>query len=158
MPTDPTAAHRACSSYSSGEDYRWKEIRSWPGFGTFAGWEAFNLLFICGFQQLIILAFTSPAAAAMAGHSSAPLNALDLFAAGLHVTLVVTEATADAQMLKFQTEKYRRINKRIPLGPDYQHGFIRTGLWAYSRHPNCAPPAAAWPPPARCGRAAARRR
>ena len=35
-----------------------------------------------------------------------------------------------------RTEKYRRIASNEPLGSAYSHGFIRTGLWAYSRHPN----------------------
>lgn len=86
--------------FSGGEDYRWKEIRSWPGFSS--GWEAFNLIFICGFQQLVILAFTSPAAAALGTQSTAPLNALDLAASLLFALLVLGEATADYQMMTFQ--------------------------------------------------------
>ena len=38
-------------------------------------------------------------------------------------------------MFAFQTEKYRRINNNEPL-KEYSKGFIDTGLWAYSRHPN----------------------
>ena len=41
--------------FSGGEDYRWKEVRSWfPGLK----YEVFNLVFVCVFQQLEILAFT----------------------------------------------------------------------------------------------------
>ena len=118
--------------YSGGEDYRWAEIRSWPGFDR--GWELFNLLFICTFQQLAILAFSSPAAVALS-HKE-PLNAIDAIAAALYVALLLGEATADRQMLAFQSEKYRRIAAGEPLGAEYSHGFVRTGLWAYSRHPN----------------------
>jgi steroid 5-alpha reductase family enzyme len=118
--------------FSGGEDYRWEEIRTWPGFKS--GWEAFNIIFICGFQQLVILAFSSPAAAPL--NSTVPLNIIDLVASILYAALVLGEATADKQMLIFQTEKYRRIKKGITLGSKYEHGFIRTGLWAYSRHPN----------------------
>ena len=120
--------------FSGGEDYRWAEIRSWPGFDK--GWEIFNLGFICGFQQLVILAFTSPAAAALGTASTAPLNLLDLLAALLFALLVLGEATADRQMMRFQTEKYRRRKAGVPLGDEYSHGFVKTGLWAYSRHPN----------------------
>lgn len=119
--------------FSGGEDYRWAEIRTWPGFDR--GWEAFNLVFICGFQQLVILAFVSPAAAVIGRDAAAPLNLLDAIAAILYLALVAGEAVADWQMLQFQTEKYRRINAKLPLGP-YAKGFIDTGLWAYSRHPN----------------------
>jgi len=121
--------------YSGGEDYRWKEIRSWPGFVT--GWEVFNLTFICGFQQFVCLAFVAPAAAVTTGAMAAqPLNSLDLFAAALYVLLVGGEALADHQMYIFQTEKYRRIGSNEPLGPYYGRGFVHNGLWAYSRHPN----------------------
>ena len=118
--------------FSGGEDYRWKEIRRWPGFDK--GWELFNALFICGFQQFVILAFVSPAAASIG--STAPLNCLDGAATVLYLLLVVGEAVADHQMMTFQTEKYRRLAASEPLGPIYGKGFVHTGLWALSRHPN----------------------
>ena len=119
--------------FSGGEDHRWKEVRSWPGFNRF--WELFNFLFICGFQQLVILAFTSPAAYNVRADAP-PLNRIDAAAALLYLLLVVGEAVADRQMYIFQTEKFRRIDAKEPLGSEYAHGFIMTGLWAYSRHPN----------------------
>ena len=49
--------------------------------------------------------------------------------------LLVMETVADNQMYNFQTEKYRR--QRLQLPPEeYARGFIESGLWAYSRHPN----------------------
>ena len=119
--------------FSGGEDYRWVEIRSWPGFDK--GWELFNLTFICGFQQFVCLAFVAPAAAVI-GSDGVPLNGLDAIAAALYLLLVAGEALADYQMMTFQTEKYRRIAAKEPLGPIYGKGFCHTGLWAYSRHPN----------------------
>lgn len=119
--------------FSGGEDYRWVEIRSWPGFDK--GWELFNLTFICGFQQFVCLAFVAPAAAVI-GSDGVPLNGLDAVAAALYLLLVAGEALADYQMMTFQTEKYRRIAAKEPLGPIYGKGFCHTGLWAYSRHPN----------------------
>ena len=148
--------------FSGGEDYRWAEIRSWPGFDR--GFELFNLLFIwyatrgsnprrtgstpglsgllltrsglafdSFFQQLVILSFASPAAVALG--SSAPLNGLDALATALYLALVGAEALADYQQLRFQTEKYRRIRAKEPPG-EYARGFVDSGLWAYSRHPN----------------------
>lgn len=38
-------------------------------------------------------------------------------------------------MFAFQTEKYRRINAGEAPGP-YERGFIETGFWGWSRHPN----------------------
>ena len=85
------------------------------------------------FQQLVILSFASPAAVALG--SSAPLNGLDALATALYLALVGAEALADYQQLRFQTEKYRRLRAREPAG-EYARGFIESGLWAYSRHPN----------------------
>ena len=86
--------------------------------------------FIVGFQQAEILAFTTPAVAAL--QSDAPLTALDGAAACLCLILILGEATADQQMLAYQTEKYRRKAAGEPLGM-YARGFIETGLWNYSR-------------------------
>lgn len=116
--------------FSGGEDYRWAVVRRWyPGWR----WEVFNLVFICFFQQCAILAFTVPAVAAM--QSDAGLSWQDWLATLLFLLLVAGEAVADSQMLAFQTEKYRRKAAGEDLGP-YARGFIATGLWAYSRHPN----------------------
>ncbi len=117
--------------FSGGEDYRWEEIRTW--FAPGVQWESFNLLFICLFQQLVVLAFTSPVAAA--AHSAQPLTPIDALAALIAAALIAGEAVADAQMFAFQTEKYRRVGAKEPLGA-YARGFIETGLWSISRHPN----------------------
>ena len=117
--------------FSGGEDYRWIEVRKW-----FPGWqfEVFNLVFVCFFQQCAILAFTTPAAYAL--QSSVPWNNIDTFATLLYAVLVLGETVADNQMFNFQTEKYRRIKAGERLGPEYERGFIETGLWSWSRHPN----------------------
>eukprot|EP00933_Yihiella_yeosuensis_P076472 TRINITY_DN8625_c1_g1_i1.p1 TRINITY_DN8625_c1_g1~~TRINITY_DN8625_c1_g1_i1.p1 ORF type:complete len:363 (+),score=39.75 TRINITY_DN8625_c1_g1_i1:84-1091(+) len=118
--------------FSGGEDYRWAVIRRWyPGWQ----WEIFNLIFICLFQQVAILAFTVPAVAAM--QSDAPIGQLDFVAAAAYSLLVFGEAVADAQMFAFQTEKYRRkAAGEIVAGDPYDRGFIDSGLWGCSRHPN----------------------
>jgi len=60
---------------------------------------------------------------------------VDVIAATLFALLLLGEAVADRQMLAFQTEKYRRIHAGEPAG-EYAAGFIESGLWAFSRHPN----------------------
>lgn len=116
--------------FSGGEDYRWEVVRQWfPGWR----WEVFNLVFICLFQQFVILAFTVPAVAAM--QSDVALTWIDAIAAFLYLMLVLGEAIADRQMFAFQTEKYRRKSCGEDLGA-YARGFIESGLWRYSRHPN----------------------
>ncbi|CAJ1453019.1 unnamed protein product [Effrenium voratum] len=116
--------------FSGGEDYRWAVVRRWyPGWQ----WEVFNLVFICCFQQVAVMAFTVPAVAAL--QSTAPLQVADLLSAALFVALFIGETVADKQMFEFQTEKYRRKAAGEPL-KEYTDGFIQSGLWAYSRHPN----------------------
>lgn len=134
-----TANFAIKGGFSGGEDYRWVEIRSWPGFER--GFELFNLLFICFFQQLVILSFASPAAVALG--SGVPLNGLDALATALYLALVGGEALADYQQLRFQTEKYRRIRAKEPPG-EYERGFVESGLWGYSRHPNYFCEVALW--------------
>lgn len=116
--------------YRGGEDYRWVVIRTW-----FPGWrfEVFNFVFICFTQMLLILAFTSPAFAAL--QSEREMEATDFVAAGLFVLCLLGETVADRQMFAYQTEKYRRRNAGEPAG-EYARGFLETGLYAYSRHPN----------------------
>ena len=94
------------------------------------------------FQQLVLLAFSSPAAAAAS--SDVPLNALDAAATALYLLLLAGEATADRQMMRFQTEKYRRLRAKEPLGAEFGRGFLCSGLWRYSRHPNYFCEVAIW--------------
>lgn len=121
--------------FSGGEDYRWVEVRKWfVGAPWYFHFELFNALFVVLFQLLVVLGFTSPAALA-AYDSAAPLGPLDYLAIALFATFFVIETVADYQMYVYQTEKYRRKNAGEPAG-EYARGFIETGLWAYSRHPN----------------------
>lgn len=119
--------------YSGGEDYRWVQVRKWfPGLQ----FEVFNLLFICSYQLLLLLAIAAPAAVAShPSHARRPLVPLDYIAGTMMFGLIVCEAIADHQQFVFQKEKYRRIAEKLPAG-GYSKGFIDTGLWAHSRHPN----------------------
>ena len=109
--------------YAGGEDYRWAVVRHW-----YPGWryECVHIVFVCGFQQLLLLAIAAPVVAA--AQSQTPLNAGDALAALVFVGALVLETVADRQQFAFQTAKYSgRISTK---------GFIDTGVWAYSRHPN----------------------
>jgi len=116
------------------EDYRWAVLRKQPLLSSRWAWAAFNLFFISFYQQGLILLFTLPSLLAIEGVGH-PLGWLDYSASFLIIGLVVIEAVADQQQYNFQTEKYRRIKADEPLS-EYAHGFVRTGLWAHSRHPN----------------------
>jgi steroid 5-alpha reductase family enzyme len=117
-----------------GEDYRWKALRERMHPALF---QVFNVCFIAGFQNALLLAMTLPAWAA--ARSSAPLGALDALAAAAFVGLLVMETVADEQQWRFQAEKAAR-KARGETGPD----FVTTGLFRYSRHPNFFAEPAMW--------------
>lgn len=60
----------------------------------------------------------------------------DWLLAALYVGLVVFETIADQQQWNFQAEKKRRLAGGENLDDDYARGFITSGLWARSRHPD----------------------
>ena len=116
------------------EDYRWEILRKRPGFSNRWVWMAFNLFFISAYQNVLIFLFTIPILTAV---GSKPLMIWDYFLAIIFVLCVVLEYVADQQQWNFQQEKHRRIKNGEPLG-EYEHGFVRTGLWGIVRHPNYA--------------------
>lgn len=124
------------------EDYRWEILRQKPGFNNPLIWMLFNLFFICLYQHALIYLFTLPVLTGLSAAAPALMWA-DYLLAVLLVVLVIIEYTADQQQWDFQTEKYRRINAKEPLG-EYEHGFVRTGLWAIVRHPNYAAEQGIW--------------
>eukprot|EP00039_Didymoeca_costata_P006628 m.92002 g.92002 ORF g.92002 m.92002 type:complete len:353 (+) comp13327_c0_seq4:1442-2500(+) len=123
--------------YNGGEDYRWGALRCWyPGIR----YHIFNAVFITTCQPLLILGMVLPGAYVSqefmsSSNSENILNVWDYTAAMLFFGLICIEAVADHQMFVFQTEKYRRIGAKEPL-EEYSKGFIDTGLWGLSRHPN----------------------
>jgi steroid 5-alpha reductase family enzyme len=100
--------------FYGGEDYRWAVLRGWFGAEhegrVSARWELFNFIFICQAQQLTILAFTSPAAAAMMA-ANVPITAIDVLAACGFALCLVGETVADEQMFAFQVRAGPRIGR-----------------------------------------------
>lgn len=123
------------------EDYRWAVLRAKPEFQGKWKWLLFNLFFISYYQMGLILLFTLPIVRSIGG---GPLGLWDYLLALLALGLVVVEAIADNQQHKYQTEKYRRINKGELLAGDYAKGFLDKGLWAHVRHPNYAAEQSVW--------------
>lgn len=117
------------------EDYRWGVLRQRPEFQPAWRWSAFNLLFISGYQNVLILLFCLPAIVALQ-NNQAPLSFLDVAAAVLMLFFIIFETVADQQQWNYQSRKWAMIHAgETPTG-DYRKGFLDTGLWAYSRHPN----------------------
>ncbi len=111
-----------------GEDYRWAVLR-----GRMSRWQfaVFNLLFISIYQNALILLFCLPAFTAFEA-AGTPLGVWDLVLAVAFVALLVGEATADQQQWAFHRWKAaERAAGRTP-----EPGFLQSGLFRISRHPN----------------------
>jgi steroid 5-alpha reductase family enzyme len=123
------------------EDYRWEILRKNPTFQNPVIWNLFHIFFICIYQMGLIFLMVMPIIMAynvnpLTG-SAPPLTLFDFGIASWMLCLVAIETLADNQQYIFQTEKYRRINAGESLhGTDYERGFICSGLWGRSRHPN----------------------
>lgn len=126
------------------EDYRWKVLRQKPEFSPRWKWSLFNLAFISGYQNILILLFTLPMVVALQ-HNTAPLSAFDCIAAFLMFCFIVLETVADIQQRKYQNGKKTFLldKGKDPTG-NFAKGFIDTGLWAFSRHPNYFSEQAIW--------------
>jgi steroid 5-alpha reductase family enzyme len=111
-----------------GEDYRWSVLRERLPPLAFA---AFNLLFIAGYQNLLLLLISLPAWVA-GRHPTTPLGWLDIVATLGFLVFLVGETVADEQQWRFQQAKRARIARGEPAAPN----FVTTGLFGYSRHPN----------------------
>lgn len=120
------------------EDYRWVVLRSKKEFQPHWKWMLFNLLFICTYQNILIILFTLPALVAFQ-YADTAFGGLDYVAAGLMLFFIVFEMTADIQQWQFQSKKWSMIHagkKLEELPAPYNKGYRDSGLWAYSRHPN----------------------
>jgi steroid 5-alpha reductase family enzyme len=117
------------------EDYRWVVLRQKPEFQPKWKWTLFNMFFISGYQNILILLFTLPIIKCFS-YMEKELNYVDYLAAGLMLLFIVYEGVADLQHWKFQSRKWELIKNNDELTGDYKKGFLDKGLWAYSRHPN----------------------
>jgi len=110
----------------SGEDYRWPILRKIVNNRVL--FELFNLTFISIFQNILLLFIACPIYY-VASHRSAPLNLWDLVCTLLFLFFFIIEVTADQQQWNFHADKEAK-------RPGTKDGFLQTGLFRYSRHPN----------------------
>jgi steroid 5-alpha reductase family enzyme len=110
-----------------GEDYRWAVVRSRMKPWQF---QIFALLFIAAYQNALLLLISLPALTAEQ-HRGA-FGVPDVIAAFLFVLLLAGETVADQQQWRFQLRK----KAEAAAGSAGGAGFLRTGLFRYSRHPN----------------------
>lgn len=125
------------------EDYRWKILRRKPEFSQRWKWSLFNLFFISGYQNVLILLFTLPAIVALQ-HPETPLGFPDCIVAALMLFFIGYEMIADIQHWKFHNRKRSVLSSGGKLTGDLKKGFLDKGLWAYSRHPNYFAEQAIW--------------
>jgi steroid 5-alpha reductase family enzyme len=140
--------------YSVGsEDYRWAIVRSKVN-NTFL-FAIFNFTFIAAIQSLLLLLITAPTYAfviAAYNQGTEVFDLSDLAFSRFAIFLVVIEYFADQQQWNFQTAKHEyQKNARIPepykdqyTPEDLERGFVVSGLWSWSRHPNFVAEQAVW--------------
>ncbi|KAJ2655181.1 hypothetical protein IWW48_005674 [Coemansia sp. RSA 1200] len=126
------------------EDYRWAYVRRWFGRRSVVAWEVFNFLFISVFQISLLYLLVKPvrnltvyAAATNSIQTQNPLQSDqwstgEIVLAASMVLLLELEAVADKQQYTFQVGKRSTTSQ----SPKYKAGFVHTGLWRFSRHPN----------------------
>lgn len=125
------------------EDYRWQILRTRPEFKPRWKWMLFNLMFISGYQNALILLFSLPAIVTLQ-YDTASLGLFDYIAGGLMLFFILFETIADIQQWNYQSKKWSMINAGIEPSGEFKKGFLDKGLWAYSRHPNYFAEQAIW--------------
>lgn len=110
--------------YTGMEDYRWAILRSRMKPWQF---QLFNLFFIVLYQNALLVLITTPAY--IAWQHAAPFGPWDLVFTVLFAAFLVGEFIADQQQWNFHQAKKAA-------GVTLEPGFLTTGLFAYSRHPN----------------------
>ncbi|MDQ0728607.1 DUF1295 domain-containing protein [Microbacterium sp. W4I20] len=110
--------------YTGMEDYRWailrQRMRPWQ-------FQVFNVLFIIGYQMTLLVLITLPAYLA-AQHPSA-LTGWDAVFVIAFLGFLIGETIADQQQWLFHQRKKQAGGTLAP-------GFVTTGLFRFSRHPN----------------------
>lgn len=99
--------------------------------------QAFNLFFYAFYQHFLLLSLTNSAYLSfLARQGPKELNNIDLLASFSCIFFLALEAIADQQQYNFQLKKYALMATKQPMKGDFERGFLTTGLFRYSRHPN----------------------
>lgn len=117
------------------EDYRWQVLRQKPELQSRWRWTAFNLFFIAGYQHLLVLLITLPTIVVL-NCNMKPLGTIDYVIAIAMLGFIAFEAIADKQQWDFQIKKRSVSKEDSDTQTELSKGFLDSGLWAWSRHPN----------------------
>lgn len=112
-----------------GEDYRWAYLRERYHWILM---ELLNLVFTAYGQLIIIYLFAAPIFLA----TGEKLTWIDFLLGNAMMGLITMESIADNQQWRFQKEKYALLKDKKPLPYPMSIGFITSGLFRFSRHPN----------------------
>ncbi|NBX23998.1 MAG: DUF1295 domain-containing protein [Microbacteriaceae bacterium] len=118
-----------------GEDYRWPILRARMSPAQF---QIFNVFFIVIFQNVILWLIAMPAYTAWLNPS--PFGVADVIVALAFLFFLTLETIADQQQWNFH--KWKSAERAA--GRDPRPGFLTTGLFKYSRHPNFFSEQAQW--------------
>ncbi len=118
-----------------GEDYRWPVLRAKMKPWQFA---IFNIVFIVGLQNFILLMITTPAYTVL--KNPAAFNLADAALTFAFLFFLALETVADQQQWNFHQYKKAEHAADRAVTP----GFLKDGLFAISRHPNFFSEQAQW--------------
>ncbi|KAK6585557.1 hypothetical protein PZA11_002284 [Diplocarpon coronariae] len=133
--------------YSIGsEDYRWEILRQKMHPGLFF---IFNVLFISLAQSVLLFIITTPTyIILLSARIGEKFSIADTFFVRLMMALVLLEFFADNQQWNYQSAKKEYLKTaKVPRSynqEDLDRGFVVTGLWSWSRHPNFAAEQTIW--------------
>ncbi|OLY84225.1 hypothetical protein AYI68_g1612 [Smittium mucronatum] len=126
------------------EDYRWEYVKAFVNHPIL--WELLNLFFISIAQMLLLMSITFPVHLLYVTDKAfaSPLTTLDYIVFIYLLLIIAIEALSDQQQWNYQTAKYLYLKKKNsssstrPKKIDFKYevGFIHSGLFRLSRHPN----------------------
>ena len=112
--------------FSGEEDYRWGILRK--KIANPILWTIFNLLFISIYQNFLLMAISLP----VFYSPQDDLTIIDCILTIITAVFISIETVADQQQWIFQSYKAYCLENNIKV----EIGFLNTGLFKYSRHPN----------------------
>uniref|UniRef100_A0A093VW70 Steroid 5-alpha reductase C-terminal domain-containing protein n=1 Tax=Talaromyces marneffei PM1 TaxID=1077442 RepID=A0A093VW70_TALMA len=137
--------------YSWGaEDYRWAVLRD--QINNRFLFFLFDVVFIALTQSLLLCAITAPTylftVLAQLPETGAIFDIADLVFSRLLFFYILIETVADEQQWRYQQAKIKYCDTGVIIEgydkEDLERGFVVSGLWSYSRHPNFAAEQAIW--------------
>lgn len=128
--------YRKGGYWGNEEDYRWSIVRQWKVMQYMAVKQMFNLLFYALYQSFLIWSFCFPAYLSyMAPNDKQSMTSIDYAAVLLTLIFLIGETVADQQQWNFHQKK-RGGGPEAKSDDDCRRGFLSSGFFRYSRHPN----------------------